>query len=218
MELTGIRSATELAATQAPPEEREELGKTQFLELMIAQLESQDPLDPAKNEDFIAQLAQFSSVEGIANLNTAVEGMASALQSSLSLQAASLVGREVIAPGEFAQLGASGLAGSIELESATSEVNVDISDASGSLIAQLNLGAQPSGTTRFNWDGLGSDGVAAAPGLYRVTASTLVDGERVALETDLSNTVVGVKLGPRGISAELSGGAEVSTLDIREIR
>ena len=59
MELIGIRSASELNAAANTTNTDEELGKTQFLELMIAQLENQDPLDPAKNEDFIAQLAQF---------------------------------------------------------------------------------------------------------------------------------------------------------------
>ena len=83
------------ATAAASQKDNEELGKTQFLELMIAQLENQDPLDPAKNEDFIAQLAQFSTVEGIENLNTGVESMAAAMQSSLTLQSASLVGRDV---------------------------------------------------------------------------------------------------------------------------
>ena len=144
--------------------------------------------------------------------------MAAALQSSLSLQAASLVGREVLAPGSSGLLSEQGLAGSVDLASATNDVTVDISDANGVLVSQLRLGAQASGPARFVWDGLDASGNQAPAGLYRVSASALINGENVALPTNLSNVVVGVKLGDRGIAAQLAGGAEVSTLDIREIR
>ena len=76
-------------------EKNKELDKNAFLELMVAQLNNQDPLNPQENGDFIAQLAQFSSVEGIDNLNSTVEVMSSSLQSSQALQASALVGRTV---------------------------------------------------------------------------------------------------------------------------
>ena len=72
--------------------EEQDLGKDAFLQLMIAQLQNQDPLSPAKNEDFIAQLAQFSSVEGIQNINSSIEELATDFRSSQALEASSLVG------------------------------------------------------------------------------------------------------------------------------
>ncbi len=76
----------------------DELGKDQFLELLVAQMNNQDPLSPQENGEFIAQLAQFSTVEGIENMNTSMEALLSGYQSSQALQASSLVGRTVIVP------------------------------------------------------------------------------------------------------------------------
>ncbi|MGB1090819.1 MAG: flagellar hook assembly protein FlgD, partial [Oceanobacter sp.] len=73
-----------------------ELGKDAFLELMVAQLNNQNPLDPMDNQAFVAQLAQFSSVEGIDKLNTTTESMMSDFSSYSALQASSLVGQQVI--------------------------------------------------------------------------------------------------------------------------
>ena len=80
----------------------DELGKDQFLELLVAQMNNQDPLSPQENGEFIAQLAQFSTVEGIGNLNTSMESLLSGYQSSQALQASSLVGRTVIVPADQA--------------------------------------------------------------------------------------------------------------------
>ncbi len=217
MEIGGIRSFDELSAKVTGGGDQE-LGKTQFLELMIAQLDNQDPLDPAKNEDFIAQLAQFSSVEGIQNLNDSVNGMANAMQSSLSLQAASLVGRSVLAPTDTALYEETTLGGSINLPQAVSTLQIDVEALDGSLVQQLELGPQAAGLARFAWDGLDAAGNAMPAGLYRINAYSLVAGERVALEANLPNRVAGVTLGDRGVLANLVGGIEVSTLDIKEIR
>ena len=90
--MNAIDSATASSslATQISPKtstKSEPLGKNAFLELMITQLENQDPLSPQDNGEFISQLAQFSSVEGLDNLNKGVSGMATAMRSSLALQA-----------------------------------------------------------------------------------------------------------------------------------
>lgn len=218
MEIAGLRAASELTPPGGSRESTEELGKTQFLELMIAQLENQDPLDPAKNEDFIAQLAQFSTVEGIENLNTGVDNMAAALQSSLTLQSASLVGRNVLVSAETGLRTDAGMAGTIELGADVAELLVDISDANGALVTQLNLGPQSAGVTRFGWDGNTAEGTPAPTGLYQVTAySSLGDASR-PYPVNLPNRVVGVTLGDAGVTANLLGGSSVSTLDIKEIQ
>src|SRR5690606_19283597 len=130
----GIRSAQELASLNKGTG-KEELGRTQFLELMIAQMSHQDPLDPAKNEEFVAQLAQFSTLEGIENLNRSFETVALAMQTSMATQAASLVGRNVVAPTNAASLGGEGgVVGSIELPTAATGVIVDITTESGALV------------------------------------------------------------------------------------
>lgn len=217
MEISGVRSFSELSS-QISGSEDKELGKSAFLELMIAQLDNQDPLEPAKNEDFIAQLAQFSSVEGIQNLNDSVNGMVSAMQSSLSLQAASLVGRSVLAPTETGLYEEQTLGGSLNLTQSAGSVGIDIQSADGVLLRQLDLGPQAAGIVRFAWDGQNEAGTAMPAGMYRISAFADIAGERQALTANLPNRVAGVTLGDRGVLANLVGGSEVSTLDIKEIR
>ena len=92
---TGIRTLADLNPAAATTGQ-EKLGKDQFLRLMVAQLKHQDPLDPAKNEEFLAQLAQFSSLEGITNLNDSVSAMAASMRSTVTSEASTLVGRSVL--------------------------------------------------------------------------------------------------------------------------
>lgn len=217
MQIEGIRSAAELTGPGAVAGD-EELGKTQFLELMIAQMNNQDPLEPAKNEDFIAQLAQFSTVEGIENLNKSMAEMSTAVQSSLTMEAAALVGRYVMVPTNQSILQGSGLAGTIDLPQAASHLNVEITSATGELIRKIDLGAQAAGPLRFAWDGRNEAGGASPEGIYRVNAYSVVDGERREFTVSMPDQVVSVSIGERGVFANLAGGTSVATNEIQEIQ
>lgn len=98
MQIPGVRSYEELETAEKPKLQDKALGKSAFLELMITQIRNQDPLDPAKNEDFVAQLAQFSSLEGIQNMNQSMDAMATAFWTSMTLDSAAMVGRSVLVP------------------------------------------------------------------------------------------------------------------------
>lgn len=91
-----------LGAATSAATGKKELGKDAFLQLLVTQLKNQNPLEPQDNGEFVAQLAQFSSLEGITTLNETVSGIAGNYNSSQALQASSLVGRSVIAPGDKA--------------------------------------------------------------------------------------------------------------------
>jgi len=93
-------SADGLAAATNSATGKKALGKDAFLQLLVTQLKNQNPLEPQDNGEFVAQLAQFSSLEGITTLNDTVSGLASNYNSSQALQASSLVGRSVIAPSD----------------------------------------------------------------------------------------------------------------------
>jgi flagellar basal-body rod modification protein FlgD len=215
---TGIRTAHELAPGSATGS-NEELGKTQFLELMIAQMTHQDPLEPAKNEDFIAQLAQFSTVEGIENLNKSFDGMAMSMQAAMATQAAALVGRNVVAPTSSAILGSEGgIAGSIEVPQAASDITVEISNDAGELVRRFNLGAEPAGRLHFGWDGTGASGQALPEGFYQVKAYGDFDGENAELTVNMPDRVVSISLGPNGVTANLAGGSSVPASQIKEIQ
>jgi flagellar basal-body rod modification protein FlgD len=193
------------------------LGKDQFMKLMVAQLKNQDPLDPAKNGEFLAQLAQFSSLEGITNLNNSVTAMAASMRSTVASQAATLVGRSVLVPTNQTLMQGNGLMGEVNVTQPTNDLTVEISDSSGASVKRLSLGSQQAGTSRFTWDGTDNNGVAQAPGVYKVTAYSGGNSSQ-AFAVDLPEYVVSVSLGQDGAQLNLAGGTTVPVADVKEIQ
>ncbi|MGI3130084.1 flagellar hook assembly protein FlgD [Halopseudomonas pachastrellae] len=181
----------------------DELGKDQFLELLVAQMNNQDPLSPQENGEFIAQLAQFSTVEGIGNLNTSMESLLSGYQSSQALQASSMVGRTVIVPADQAVVDTTaGLEGQLALQQSSTNVFVNIYDKAGSLVKTINMGSQEAGMLDFTWDGTDSSGNLAEPGIYTVEAMASIDGKNTQMATLLPANVDSVSIGA-GSSGEM---------------
>lgn len=133
-----------------------EMGQDEFLKLMIAELNNQNPLDPQDNGEFIAQLAQFSTVEGLDKLNNTTEGMSDGMRSSQALQASALVGQSVIVEGnETGLLLNNGIvSGYSELPASVSNLSLSIQDKNGQLIEQIPLGSHAAGEMSIRWDGL----------------------------------------------------------------
>ena len=176
--------------------EEQDLGKDAFLQLMIAQLQNQDPLSPAKNEDFIAQLAQFSSVEGIQNINSSIEELATDFRSSQALQASSLVGRQVQVSADTATLTAEGpVRGTIDLATSSANIKLYIEGPDGQVVRTQDIGTQERGAIDFAWDGTNESGLRVADGAYRVYASGLVDGEIADLPVAIGANVNSVTIG-----------------------
>ncbi len=149
----------------------DELGQDDFLALMTAQLKFQDPLKPMENGDFLAQMAQFSTVSGISDLNEAFNSMSTAFQSNQALQASTMVGRDVLIPGDRSRLGENDpLVAAVELDQPARQVVINITDANGQLVQRLDYGLQPAGMMEIRWDGQMADGSRAAAGLYTVSA------------------------------------------------
>lgn len=176
-----------------------ELGKNEFLNLLVAQLNNQDPLSPQENGEFIAQLAQFSQVEGIEKLNTRMESLLTGYQSSQALQASSLVGRKVIVPTDRAQVDtAQTFKASAVLPASSGNVYVNIYDGNGALVNRVNLGAQAAGNVSFMWDGKDSNGNTLPPGAYRFEAQASYGKETQGLSTMLPANVDSVTLSQGG--------------------
>ncbi|MCY1285647.1 Basal-body rod modification protein FlgD [compost metagenome] len=176
-----------------------DLGKNEFLELLVAQLNNQDPLAPQENGEFIAQLAQFSTVEGVEKLNSSMGTLLSGYQSSQALQASSLVGRKVIVPSEKAVVDtAETFKASASLPVSSSNVWVNVYDDAGTLVNRIQLGQQSAGSVSFMWDGKDSSGKVMPPGTYKFEAQAEVEGETKALYTMLPANVDSVTLGQNG--------------------
>jgi flagellar basal-body rod modification protein FlgD len=223
-DVSGISSPSTLQSISggpsAPEEEKSnELGQSAFLELMITQLNNQNPLNPQDNSEFVAQLAQFSSVEGLERLNTSMDAMVNSYQSSSALQASALVGRAVMVESEEAPLHEGGaIAGSVNLDGSTSNLMLNIYDADNQLVRQQQMGSQPSGEFDFIWDGSDMDGNTLPVGVYRFEMLAEVDGEQVAQATSLSANVNSVTLGQGGaMTLNLSGIGSVKLSDVKEI-
>lgn len=176
-----------------------DLGKNEFLELLVAQLNNQSPLDPQENGEFIAQLAQFSQVEGIEKLNTSMGSLLSGYQSSQALQASSLVGRKVIVPTEKAVVDTSEtFKANLVLPVSSSNVYVNVYDKAGTVVNRVNLGEQEAGNVSFMWDGKDSSGNILPPGTYKFEAQATYGNETKGLYTLLPANVDSVVLGQNG--------------------
>ncbi|MBB1485623.1 flagellar hook assembly protein FlgD [Oceanospirillum sediminis] len=219
----GKQAAAE--ATNKAKNDPNAMGQTEFLELMMAQLENQDPLSPQNNTEFIAQLAQFSSVEGIQSLNNNVNGLVDSFKSSQALQASALVGRKVQIEGSsaLAKQG-EGLSGSVEIPSGASDMLVVVKDASGQGVKELNLseymsdtGSYPAGKVPFEWDGTDNEGNALPAGTYSVSATAVVNGNSQVLGTNVNVNVDSVTMGTAGqITLNLAGYGSMSLEDVKE--
>lgn len=180
-------------------EVNKDLGKNEFLELLVAQLNNQNPLEPQSNGEFIAQLAQFSTVEGVEKLNASVGDILSGFHSSQALQASSLVGRKVIIAANEAMVDtAETFKGSVLVPQSSSNVLVSVYDSAGSVVAKVNMGAQEGGNQSFMWDGKNSDGETLPPGKYKFKAEGSFNGENQGLYTLLPANVDSVTLSPQG--------------------
>lgn len=185
---------------------KKELGKNEFLNLLVAQLNNQNPLEPQGNGEFIAQLAQFSQVEGIEKLNTSMGSLLTGYQSSQALQASSMVGRKVIIPTDKAVVDTSeSFKASLVLPASSSNVYVNVYDKSGAAVSRVNLGEQAAGNVSFIWDGKDASGNLLPPGTYKFEAQASYGGETKGLHTMLPANVDSVTLGGSELMLNLAG-------------
>jgi flagellar basal-body rod modification protein FlgD len=170
-----------------------ELGKNEFLKLLMAQLANQDPTNPVDNQAFIAQLAQFSSVEQLYGIGSKLDTLAVAQASANQLQTASLVGKEVTFRTDQVHLDGKALDVEANLAGAADAVVAVVTDASGNVVRTLPLGARTAGTTQFTWDGCDDKGKSLPAGDYHVALNaTRKDGTPVQADLRGRGTVDGV--------------------------
>lgn len=209
-----------LTARQNQERTDNELGQEDFMSLMIAQFQNQDPFAPMENGEFLGQLAQFGAVDGIDRLNTAFSGLSESIYSDQALQASNLVGRDVLAESSTAYLEEGGnLSGAIELTASAENVEIDILDGAGQLVQRLQLGQQASGVVDFAWNGMRSNLELAAPGDYRMEARIVRGATTESTSTLINARVDSVNLGGagNGMSLNLAGGGSLTMDQIRRI-
>lgn len=210
-----------LGPMQEQKKDSGELGLENFLQLMITQLNNQDPFEPMDNGQFLGQIAQFGTVSGLNQLNEQFTDLAGSLTSGQALQAGNLVGRKVLAPVNVGQLRVGEMVtGEAELGSTASEVTLRVSNQFGQLVREMSLGSQSPGTVSFAWDGLTDDGTYAHPGNYRFDVlATTYEGTH-SLGTNIYADVESVSLGSggTGLTLNLRGLGPVSFNNVKQIQ
>ena len=132
--------------------QKDTLGQSDFLKLMTTQLQNQDPFAPMENAEFIAQMAQFSTVTGITEMGTTLKGLADQLGEFRIATAANLLGNSVMIPGNYARPDAQGeIHGMLDLPSASGLTNLTFSNAAGDVLHHMELGPQAAGLVGFAW-------------------------------------------------------------------
>lgn len=197
-------------------------NEQRFLKLLVTQLNNQDPLNPMQNAELTSQLAQMSTVSGIEKLNSTLSGLVSQTGSNQVLQAASLIGYNVLSPGNQIATTApkdgeepATMPFAVQLPGTAGDVQVKIVDAAGRTVRTLELGSMAEGVNAVTWDGKADDGSTVPVGNYSFTVVASNDGTAVEATALTFAQVAAVKQGTNGVTLELANGRSISLDDVR---
>lgn len=211
---TDVITANSSSAITAASSSSEALGRQDFLKMLIAQLENQDPLNPQDGTEFTAQLAQFSSLEQLLGMREAIDQLVAVQTRAQTLGAVGLIGKSVLVRGDEFEIdpNASELPKLyFELSEPAEILGVELIDENGVTAARIsNLGVQAAGITELDWNDFD---VTPGPGLYRLRLNQLGDGPiaRSLIETRVTGTAI-------QDSILFLGRAQVNLADVREVR
>ena len=202
-QISGLRTQTSLQPENVTGSQ--ELGQQDFLTLMTTQMKNQDPFAPMENGEFLAQMAQFSTVNGLDTINQTLESMSAQLGSSRVLNASSMIGRRVLGPGTLARADSAGVInGVVDLAGSVSSVSIRYTDAdSGVLLHQQEMGPQPSGRLDFSWSDVPAN-IRDANGAIRVSVDVGGNGQSAAIAPMVYARVIGVEVPPEGTDFTLN--------------
>lgn len=212
---------TGLGSVSTDNKANKELGQEDFLKLLVAQMKNQDPSSPADNGEFLSQIAQFSMVSGIDELGVSFDGIASSMYSTQAMQAASLVGREVLTESSSAFLTPGyPIDGLMHFTEAADAVTLTITDSAGRLVESAEIGVTEEGSQIFSWPGLDAEGNQLPAGEYSFSVTAFVNGEAMGMPVSLFKQVesVSVDRSNSSILLHLSGNESVGFSEISEYK
>jgi len=211
----GGRAATQNNLTN------QSLGKQEFLQLLVAQLQNQDPINPMDSKEFASQLAQFNSVEQLINLNDGVQNLAQSQQLTSSgltnTMAASLTGKTVRALSDKVALEAGESSEvNFRLNNIASEVEITVFDSSGNVMRTETLENIGRGDHTWEWDGKTSDGRNVPEGTYRTTVTAKNGDEESSALTFVEGIAEKVRFSQNGAELIVNG-IKIPLGDVEEI-
>lgn len=221
MDISNINSLTSAAYQQNAKENDDELGQNEFLQLLVAQMRNQDPINPMDGQEFAAQLAQFNSVEqlisvnnGLGKLQESQDMMSAGLTNSM---AASLTGKNVKALSNELHLASGGAADvQYKLNDTASEVEIIIRNESGSEVRRETLQGVPSGENSWQWDGKNDAGDRMGEGNYQVEVKATNDGTEIDSLVYIEGTANNVHFTGDGVLLNINN-VKVPIGDVEEV-
>ena len=188
-----------------------------FLTLLMTQIKNQDPLNPMDNAAVTTQLAQLNTVSGIEKLNTTLTSLLAGYNETQAMQAAGMIGKNVMVAGNNLPLASGQAVGGIQLESKADKVTLTIKDATGKAVQITELGEQAAGNAYFAWDGKDSAGKVLADGAYTFTVDATYAGKKVEATAMQVGTVSAVVRSGTGFKLDLGTMGEFAFTDVQEI-
>ncbi len=198
----------------------EDMGKQDFLTLFTAQLQNQNPLEPVKNEAFVAQLAQFSQLEALTNMQGSLDKFVTSMSGERMLGSASLIGKKVAVTDTPTQLTSGGtIDGSVDLPMGASGIQISVLDSQGRLVKEMIAGPQVPGTTPISWNGKDAAENPVPSGLYRLSANAVVNGKNVPVPVSTLSTVRAITSNPTdgSVSVEVDSGKTMLLTDVKRV-
>ena len=190
-----------------------------FLKLFTTQLQNQNPLDPTKNEAFVAQLAQFSQLEATTNMATQLSALTASLQGDRMMAGAALIGKSVVVPGNnFTYTKDQPVQASVELPNGAEGVQIDVLNAQGQAVFQQILGPQQAGSLSLTWSGQSSNGSAMPEGSYCFRVAAVAQGKNIAPTVSTLSEIRSISQDTTGqVLVQVQGGQTLKLADIKRI-
>jgi flagellar basal-body rod modification protein FlgD len=221
MDIPNVTYLSNQAQTASTP--KKVLDKDDFLKLLVTKMSHQDPLNPEDDQAFVAELAQFSSLEQLKNMNDNLsqdmKWNAMLSQTINNTSATSLIGRTVDADSSELFVGSSGSADiAYHLTGDASKVTVDIKDSTGKVVNSFTSNSLSAGDHSLHWDGTDSAGKAVTAGVYTISITAKdADGKAVTTTQSLEGTVTGVSY-ENGSALLNVGGLQIPLSSVRQVR
>ena len=215
----GIKTTVDAANETLVAKAGSGMGQKDFLLLFTTQLKSQDPLDPVKNEAFVAQLAQFSQLEATTTMSETLKTYVESMSGERMMSSTNMIGKTVAVPNAPAlYMDGKPVKGLIPLPEGASGLQLQVINDKGNVIATQILGPQQAGDVPLYWDGSDDAGNQVPDGLYTITASAVVQGKNTNPIVSIHSIVTGVNQTPdKTIMLEVAGGKSVKLTDVQRI-
>ena len=198
----------------APKETKDQLGQADFLKLMTTQLQNQDPFAPVDNADFIAQMAQFSTVTGITSMDQSIKSISDQLSEMRIASTTQLMGHSVLVPGKYARPDKEGIiSGVVDLPETAGNLNIIFESSDGQVLHQDALGMQKAGLVGFEWKDLPEE-IKSSNSPITIRAFTGNVGDTGELSTQVFASVSGTSKTDTGVMLEVE---DYGTIDPSQV-